>query len=190
MPDPKELCCTLVSFDAPCKATHYAAPGGAMLLNILLLQLLKTSTTSDAKSLNTVGNVHRLVYLYIQSCRVRSYSINIRKFRDINKHHLFASFPSKYLHKYAYVFNLMLNKYMLKLVFALEPIFPSHFLILANICKTPSEFTFKRIFACKYSHSSKYLLCIASKCKEKPFSSLRPELIFGTFLENICFEAK
>jgi hypothetical protein len=56
-----------------------------------------------------------------------SHSINIRKFRDIHKHHLFASFASKYLHKYAYVFNLMINKYMLKLVFALEPIFPSHF---------------------------------------------------------------
>jgi hypothetical protein len=127
------------------------------------------------QSLSRVQHIHNFFISFEANLsKFRSYSINIRKFRDIHKHHLFASFPSKYLHKYAYVFNLMLNKYMLKLVFALEPIFPSHFLILANICKTQSEFTFKRIFACKYSHSSKYLLRIASNCKEKPFSSLRP----------------
>jgi hypothetical protein len=47
----------------------YAAPGGAMLLNILPSQLLKTSTISDAKSLNTVGNVHILVPIFLYTVR-------------------------------------------------------------------------------------------------------------------------
>ncbi len=62
----------------------------------------------------------------------------------------------------------------------------------ANICKTSSNlyiqanvrlpiFAYKQIFACKYSHTSKYLLQIVSNYIGKPFTSLGPQLIFGSF---------
>ncbi len=79
------------------------------------------------------------------------------------------------------IFDLMHNKCMSKRIFASERIFASNFLMLANIrnnCfeanihKTSSEIhiqvnislqilAYKRIFACKYSHTSEYLLSIA-----------------------------
>ena len=63
----------------------------------------------------------------------------------------------------------MQTKYMLKRIFASEQIFASDVLILANICfkicvkkrifeKLCANFTFKRIFAYKYSHTSEYSL--------------------------------
>ncbi len=61
----------------------------------------------------------------------------------------------------------------------------------ANIRKTLSEFHIqanirmqifasKQIFACKYSHTSEYSLYIDSHYLGKPFTSLRPQLIFGS----------
>ncbi len=91
------------------------------------------------------------------------------------------------------------NKYMLKEYSLQREYVLQHFLILtkfakknihfdANIYKISTNFTFKRIFACKYLHTSKYLLAniciqanIASNYLGKPFTSLRPQLIFGTF---------
>jgi hypothetical protein len=66
------------------------------------------------------------------------------------------------------IFDLM-QKYMLQRIFASEQIFASDVLILANICfkicvkkrifeKLCANFTFKRIFAYKYSHTSEYSL--------------------------------
>ncbi len=60
-----------------------------------------------------------------------------------------------------------------------------------NIHKTWKSFQLKWIFACKFLHTSKYLLCIASI-----FTSLRPQLIFGSFWKyslhyasTFCFKA-
>ncbi len=94
---------------------------------------------------------------------------------------------------------------MLKRIFASEWIVASHFLIPANICfkifvlkrifaKLHANFTFKQIFACKYSHTSKYLLAnitilaniryvMLQNYIGKPFTRLRPKLIFGSFLK-------
>jgi hypothetical protein len=58
----------------------------------------------------------------------------------------------------------------------------------ANICKASREFhiclqifAYKWIFICKYSHTGKYSLCIASNYIGKPLTSLRPHLIFRSF---------
>ncbi len=65
--------------------------------------------------------------------------------------------------------------------------------LLQNICleakirKTSSEFHIKQIFACKVSLIGKYLLHVASNYLEKPFTSLRPQLISILF-DNIRLE--
>jgi hypothetical protein len=101
------------------------------------------------------------------------------------------------------IFNFMHNKYVLKRIFASERIFALYFLILASICfkifvlkrifkKLQANFTFKqkfackifafkRIFTCKCSHNTKYSLRIASNYIGKHFTSLRLQLIFGSF---------
>ena len=53
--------------------------------------------------------------------------------------------------------------------------------LVQNIRKLYANFTFKQIFACKYLHTSKYSLHIASNYLRKPFSSLGPHLILGSF---------
>ncbi len=86
-----------------------------------------------------------------------SYLLHIRMFRYIRKHHLFASFASYSLR------NIRTKSYT---------IFAAHFLMLANIrseifvlkrifTKLQAKFKFKWILACKYSHTSEYLLRIA-----------------------------
>jgi len=55
----------------------------------------------------------------------------------------------------------------------------SRFHIQANICL--QIFAYKWIFACKYSHTKEYLLHIASNYWGQPFTSLRPQLVFGSF---------
>ncbi len=88
-------------------------------------------------------------------------------------------FASKYLHKFACKYSFSRNGDYLLQNIRLE----------ANIRKTLSEyhiqanisqqiFTYKRIIACKYSHTSEYSLSIASNYIRKAFSSLRPQLIF------------
>ncbi len=88
-----------------------------------------------------------------------SYSVHIRMFLYIHKYQLFASFASYYLQNIRT--DLLTNiwfdatEYMLQWIFTSEQIFAWDFLILVNICNTFN--TFKRIFGCKYSHTSKYL---------------------------------
>ena len=53
--------------------------------------------------------------------------------------------------------------------------------LVQNIRKLYANFTFKQIFACKYLHTSEYSLHIASNYLRKPFSSLGPHLILGSF---------
>jgi hypothetical protein len=86
------------------------------------------------------------------------------------------------------------KKYMLKQILAPERIFYSYFLILANIC---FKISVSKQFACKYSHTSKFSLHIASNYMGKPVTGLRPRLMLKFFDNirfnlplNICFEAK
>jgi hypothetical protein len=88
---------------------------------------------------------------------------------------------------------------MLKRILASERIFASHFLLLAKIHfkinvlnRIFTKFqAYKRIIVCKYLHSSKYLLLIASYYIGKPFTSLWPRLIFGSFWKySIHFASK
>jgi hypothetical protein len=98
----------------------------------------------------------------------------------IRQHNLFASFASYSLQ------NIRTNSHAnIQLL--------QNIRFEADICKTLSElhiqtnmrkqiFTYKRVFACKYSHTSEYLLCIDSNYIGKAFTSLRPQLIFASYL--------
>ncbi len=100
-----------------------------------------------------------------------SYSLHIHRFWYIHKQHLFASFSLQTICTNLYT-NIQFHakkKFILKQIFASERIFTSYFLMLANICykiftlkqifaKLQAIFTYKRMFACHYSHTSKYLL--------------------------------
>ncbi len=98
-----------------------------------------------------------------------SYSLHIRMFRYIRKHRLFASFASYSLqnrrtdsHKYSIwcKTNTCCSEYSLQSEYSLEHFHTGEYL-LQNI-RLYANFTFKRIFAGKCSHTSEYLLHIAS----------------------------
>ncbi len=75
-----------------------------------------------------------------------SYSLQIRMFRYIHKNHLFASFASKYSHKFAIqIFDLMQNNTCCG-----EFSFQSEYSL--------KIFCYWRKFASKYSFRSEYLL--------------------------------
>ncbi len=124
-----------------------------------------------------------------------------RKFRYICKHHLFASFASYLLQNIRTNLNTNIRFYSKQIHFLILPkiCFKIFVLERIHICKSLSKFhiqanihlkifTYKRIFACKYSHTSEFLLCIASNYNGKPFtiSGLRPfENIHFILLQNI-----
>ena len=120
----------------------------------------------------------------------------------IRKHHLFTSFALKYSQKFTYKYQIWCKKNTCWSEYLLHSKYSLHFsqtgdYSLQNICfevnihKTWKSFQLKWIFACKFLHTSKYLLCIASI-----FTSLRPQLIFGSFWKyslhyasTFCFKA-
>jgi hypothetical protein len=85
-----------------------------------------------------------------------SYSLHIRMFRYIRKHHLFVSFASYLLQNIRFEANIRKSL--------------SEFHNQANI--RLKIFTFKQIFAGKYSHISDFSRRIASDYKGKPFTIL------------------
>ncbi len=116
-------------------------------------------------------------------------------FRFLRQNHLFASFAS-YSHQ-----NIRTNLFTdiqfdakqmhveayIRLTFSHAGEYSLQYIHFeANIPKTSSKFhiqvfAYMRIFPCKYSHYSEYLVCIASNYIGKPFTTLRPQLIFGSF---------
>ncbi len=133
------------------------------------------------------------------------YSLHIRLFRYICIHHLFASFASYLLliiqtdlhtNIRIHAKNTCCSEYSLQSEYRLRLSHTGDYLLQnirleANIRKTFSEFhiqvniclqifTHKRIIACKYSYTSEYSLRISSNYLGKPFTSLRPQLIFGS----------
>ncbi len=81
-------------------------------------------------------------------------------------------FASRFSHTGKYLLqNVHLKAYFCKTL--------SKFHIQANI--RSQIFTSKQTFTCTYSHTSEYSLCIASNYSEKPFKSLGPQIIFGSF---------
>jgi hypothetical protein len=89
-------------------------------------------------------------------------------------------FASKYSHKFAYKYSIWCksNTFYHTGEYSLQDIrfkanirkSLSEFHIQANICL--KILAYKRIFACKYSHTSDFLLHIASNYKGKPFTIL------------------
>jgi hypothetical protein len=140
-----------------------------------------------------------------------SYSLHVRMFRYIHKHLLFTSFASYRFEIFAQtriqIFDLMQNKCMSKQIYASERIFASYCRLMvvnvhclrleANIRKfhishshSLAIFAYKQVFA--YFHTSEYSLRFASNLIGKPFTNLRPQLIFRSFWntlseKNICF---
>ncbi len=89
-----------------------------------------------------------------------SYLLHIRMFRYIHKH-IYSHHSFLICLQILHLIYILHLKYMSKQIFASERMFSLHFLILANICfeicvlkqifaKLKADFTFKRIFTCKY----------------------------------------
>ncbi len=111
-------------------------------------------------------------------------------FWHIHKQHLFTLFALKYSQKFKYKYLIIswcdAKQNMLKRIFASEQIFASLFsnwqiftskyLFWSEYSQNLAKFPLKGIFACKFLHTSKYSRCIASI-----FTSLRHQLIFGSF---------
>ncbi len=102
----------------------------------------------------------------------------------IYSHHSLKKFTKIHIQ----ILDLMQNKYMLKRIFASEQIlasifsylriFTSKYLFWSEYSQNLEKFPLKWIFACKFLHTSKYLLCIASI-----FTSLRPQFNIWFFLK-------
>jgi hypothetical protein len=125
-----------------------------------------------------------------------SYSLHIRMFQYIRKHHLFALFASyslqnvrTYSHK-----NISFDAKKYMSFSHTREYLLQNIRLEAKICKTLSEFhiqanirlqifaykrmfAYKLIFTCKYLHTNKYSLHIASYYQEKAL----PKIIFGSF---------
>jgi hypothetical protein len=96
---------------------------------------------------------------------------------SVYSHHLFTQFIR--IIRFIFAANIHTNSYT-NLRFVANQI---HFLILANICfnifvlkrifaKLQVNFTFKQIFACKYSQTSELSLRVASNFKGTPLTIL------------------
>ncbi len=117
------------------------------------------------------------------------YSLHIRMYRYIRKHQLFASFASYSLQNMRkiriQIFDLLQNKY----IFSCWRIFSSKYMFWSEYSQNFKRFShsseysivnirlqifaYKRIFACKHSHTGKFSLFIYSNNKGKPFTILR-----------------
>jgi hypothetical protein len=137
-------------------------------------------------------------FLYSLRSEYLSYSLHIRIFRYICKHHLFASFasyslqnirPNSHTNIQFDATQIHFGEYLNQNIRFEANIrnYLSEFHIEANIhLKT---FAYKRIFACEYSHTSEFSLRIASSHKGKPFTIL--DSINNRFFEiftSFCFK--